>query len=94
MGPFFGTFFYSLHYIVWTASPCHSIDTYDKRGLCLNPLYILRHGFSLGNWPGYLFAAKGGLYTSLLMATYVCLIYGLYTSYLSPMGGLFPSVLT
>ena len=64
----------------WAAPPCGSTGTYDKRDLCLDPLWIfglsLDRDFSLDNWPGYLIAARGGLYASLFdgikMTKYVC----------------------
>ena len=64
----------------WAALPCRSMGTYDKRDLCLDPLWIfglsLDRDFSLDNWPGYLITARGGLYASLFdgirMTTYVC----------------------
>ena len=63
----------------WAAPPCRSMSTYDKRDLCLDPLWtfgLSLEGFSLDNWPGYLITARGGLYASWLdgikMTTYVC----------------------
>ena len=58
----------------WAAPPCRSMSTYDKRDLCLDPLWTF--GPSLDNCPGYIIAARGGPYASLLdgikMTTYVC----------------------